>query len=532
MGVDSLHPSYLKHRKTWRRNRACFEGEEAIKAGGTEFLPMLGYHRTETNSEAQHSAYNTYKQGAIWFDGTYRTVTAMSGLVFRKQPFIFGKDSLLYKDDFSVDNKSLSAVAKQLVQEITLQGRVGLLVSYPEINTTKMTKKQVSDQKIHAYSAVYKTEDIINWRVEKRRGRMVATMVVLKEAIARAEDGDMFDTEMKEQYRVLYINKDDNTYHQAMYSSHAEIGQASYDKSEVMSLISDIQPLRNGKALEEIPFYPITPSGISWEIERSPMNGVCAANVGHYINSALYESGLSLTASPTLILKGYQADGEGADIVLGGNNAISLGIDGGAEFLEYKGQGMNGIADAMKEKKVEMAVMGVKILTAEKQSNTSAEAIGLEQTGEQAVLASIAHSASDALTLALKDMISWDNAKANTKDVRIELNTDFTPNSLTANQLNALTVLHSKLGLSDEEMFEALKRGEIVPSEMTFAEHTKQIEESRLFEIMGTAALEDPLKHLTVDANRLTKPDAPGKPNATSINKGAPTNSGGSASKQ
>jgi hypothetical protein len=533
MGVDSLHPEYQKYRSIWERNRSCYDGEEAIKAGGVKYLPMLGYHKTEATSTSQSAAYETYKQGAVWFDGTYRTVTTMSGLVFRKHPFVLGEEAEKYRDDFSSDNRSLANVAKTLIQETTLQGRVGLLVSYPDINTKDLTKAEVTEQNIHAYTSTYKTEDIINWRVEKRNGRLEATMVVLKEYIDNPDSSDMFYTEKQEQYRVLYIDSNDGTYHQALYRSRAvEVNQYTGAPVSLAAPMSDIQPQMDGKPMTFIPFFPIAPSGITWELERAPMNGICALNIGHYINSAAYESGLSLTASPTLVLKGYQTDGNDTGIVLGGNSAISLSENGDAVFLEYKGQGMDGIADAMKEKKEGMAVLGVKILTTETPSNTSAEAIGLEQTGEQAVLAAIANTVGDALSQALKLMVKWDNPNADTDKIKVQLNTDFTPNSLTANQLNAITVLHSKLGLSDEELFELLKRGEILSAEMSFEEHQAQLEASRLYELMGTGGAEDPLKHLTVNANRLIKPENPNDPNAKSITKGAPTSSGGNSRKQ
>jgi len=62
-----------------------------------------------------------------------------------------------------------------------------------------------------AYVAFYRAEQIINWRVERVRGRNVPTLVVLRERGERSEVGDQrsekdeFESDLVEQIRVLRL---------------------------------------------------------------------------------------------------------------------------------------------------------------------------------------------------------------------------------------------------------------------------------------------------------------------------------------
>lgn len=509
--VSNQNGEYIINRTLWDSNRDAYDGQQKIKDAGTKYLPMLGYHRNA--GEDGLEAYEVYKQNAVWFDATHRTVNSSIGLIFRKPPFIQGgPQTEKYKEDFTIDNRTLASAAQECALEAILQGRVGLLVSYPDIDVSDLTQKEVDDQNIHAYSAIYKTEDIINWKLKKVNGKMIPVLVVLQELIDKV-DGDQFETGKDIQYRVLELDEQ-GFYKQSIYKD---------SPGETVPL-SETYPLKDGQRLDFIPFYPITPEGVSWDIVRSPIQGVTDLNIAHYRNSALYESALVITGSPTTVLKGYQSDTD-KSLVLGGNNAITLPTDGDAKFLEFTGKGLGEIEGSMNTKKKEMAVLGLRLLSSEQNVNEGAETASIHQVGEQSVLAAISNSVSDAITTALQLMIEWDDPKAKTKKVKVTLNKDFSPQPLTANDLNALTVMNKSLVISDQELFDILKKGEIIPADMTFVEHQKQIRNSMYYDMfMSDTSDQDFTKN--VDYRRLTDPENPGDANAPKQE--LPTDAGGS----
>lgn len=507
--VSQEHPDYLDNTSLWKANRDAYKGQKEIKKNTTTYLPMLGYHREA--GEAGKEAYATYLNQAVWFDGTYRTVTSSVGLIFRKPPFVQGGESVKkYEEDFTVDNRSLNTAAEELVREEVIQGRVGILVSYPDIDTTDLSQQEVEDQNIHAYSAIYKTESIINWRLEKVKGKVVPTLVVLAEEGIPWNTSDRFYTQTTTQYRVLELDEE-GYYKQSLYRTTGDLGSTSnLEPSETY------YPRMNGEKLSYIPFFPIAPNGIDWEVARSPIQGITNLNIAHYRNSAIYEAALVITASPTAVLKGYSAETD-SKLILGGNNAITLPTDGDAKFLEYEGGGLDSIEKSMNTKKKEMAVLGLRLLSSEQNINEGADTASIHKVGEQASLSSIAHSVSDALTSALKLMVKWDNPDENIDDVKVTLNSDFSPSLLTSNDLNALTVMNKSLIISDREMFDILKRGEIIPADMPFLKHQAELKTSLYYD-MVMRSLEDmdsgDDSTKAVDFRRLTKPEDPGNANA------------------
>ena len=516
--VSNTNSEYTENRSIWESNRDAFSGQKAIKEGGIKYLPPKGYHLAAGMSKDTSEGsvdYLVFLQKAIFFNAVYRTVTAMNGLVFRKNPFIKGKKEVEpYVKKFTNDNKSLNTAAEQLTKEVILQGRAGVLVSYPDIDTEGMSKQDVEDRGIQSYSAIYKTEDIINWKIQKIEGSMVVTLVVLKEVVD-APWNTQFSTEKATQYRVLELDKN-GEYKQSLYFLDSFDPNAKKDENTGAYPSSTYYPLMDGERLKFIPFFPVGTSGVTWEVEKSPMEDITTINIGHYRNSADYESGLSITASPTVVLTGFEIE-KGEKVVLGGNSAILMpNSDGKAFFLEYQGNGLGSIATAMSDKKKEMAVLGLRILSSEQSVNEGADTASIHQSGEQSVLSSISNSVSEALTKALRLMVEWDNPNTNTDDIIVKLNTDFIPNAISANTINALTVLWKSMGLSDLEMFDVLKRGEIIPSEMTFEEHQKQIKASTAYSMfmeLGEGSGDDFTK--AVDVNRLTKADDPGNAQAS-----------------
>lgn len=528
--VSNTNSEYNDNKLVWERNRDCYLGQKKIKEGTTKYLIPKSYHLAAGMNDGQegYNEYLNYASRAIFFNGVYRTVTTMQGLIHRKPSMVSGDPKLIapYKKDFTIDNESMNKAEKELTKETILQGRAGLLVDYPDVNTSNMTQQELEDNSIHSYAAIYKAEDIINWKIEKRKGKMVPTLVVLKELVD-APWGSKFDTLQVHQYRVLELDER-GYYKQTVYYLENPVDIYKKDPLSEAYIGGEYYPKMNGEFMDFIPFICIGVEGLSWDISRSPMEDITNINIGLYNNSADLENSLSITAAPTLILKGYESK-EGQKVVLGSNNAIILNnIDGEASFLEFAGSGVEPTAKEIETKKKDMAILGLRILSAEQNINEGADTAAINQNGENSVLASISRSVSEALTQALILMVKWDNPDAKTDDIEVKLNTDFLANHLNANMLNSLTVMVKSGLISDEEMFEILKSGEIIPASMLFDEHKKQLAGSMFAQLMEGGDIDQDFNS-PVSMERLTNPESPGDPNAKTTLK---ANAGGSQRNQ
>src|SRR4051794_19444266 len=80
--VTDCHPQHTQHADQWQRVADCLGGLDAIKAGADRYLPMLDGHKR------QPRLYDAYVNRALFADMTARTVDALVGAIFRKEPVV------------------------------------------------------------------------------------------------------------------------------------------------------------------------------------------------------------------------------------------------------------------------------------------------------------------------------------------------------------------------------------------------------------------------------------------------------------
>ena len=78
MPANSTHLDYDAALPAWLRARDVIAGDDAVKAGGTKYLPRL-----DSQSDDEYLAYKTR---ACFFNATSRTCDGFLGLLFRRDP--------------------------------------------------------------------------------------------------------------------------------------------------------------------------------------------------------------------------------------------------------------------------------------------------------------------------------------------------------------------------------------------------------------------------------------------------------------
>src|SRR5512137_33530 len=176
MGVNSTHPDYDASAASWLRARDVVAGEDAVKAAGEKYLPRLDSQSADE--------YRDYKTRGSFFNAAARTAEGFVGLIFRRDPVVrvpSAGDALstaLTKcvEDLDLLGTALAAYARKVVEEVVVVGRCGSLVDWQGPSRTGHHEER-------AYTTLYRTEDILNWRTECVGGRNVLTLVVLREVI-------------------------------------------------------------------------------------------------------------------------------------------------------------------------------------------------------------------------------------------------------------------------------------------------------------------------------------------------------------
>ena len=474
--ITTPHPSYQSSLAPWSRVRDVLAGEDAVKTAGERYLP-----RVQSHSDTEYAAY---QQRASFFNATARTAEGYVGLIFRRPPFIKipeGKTGLAshlqtFLEDCDLHGSSFSSYAKSITAECVGVGRAGTLIDW--------------DPEGRAFAVTYRAEQILNWRVERINGRRVPTIITLKEWASpfgfhlqnQAANLNPFAVADVEQIRVLKL----------IPSSHLGSiqGQAASPLSSFTYVVEFYQqaepefpgrkpewklvdthiPSRVGQSVPLIPFVFHGPNHGRPDIDKTPLNDIIAVNLDHYRLDADYKHGLHFTALPTAWVSGFDKT---SSLKIGSTSAwVTESPGASAGFLEFTGQGLTSFERAMDRDERLMAVLGSRLLENQKRVGETAQAIELRQSGENSVLSKIATSVSQSLTQVLRWAYWWHSTEDSPESITdnqalVRLNTDFSLQGLTSQELQAIVSAWQNKAISRDTMFELFRRGEILPDGRT-----------------------------------------------------------------
>jgi hypothetical protein len=468
------------------RARDVLAGEDAVKSAGERYLSKLV---SQTSDE-----YLAYKNRASFFNATARTADGYVGLIFRREPTVkcgardgerdgsvIEKAMAEFAADVDLAGNSLESYAKNVVTEVIGVGRAGTLVDWEE------------DGEKRAYAVMYRAEQILNWWMGRVKGRNVVSLVVLREEVAATSgngEEDNFESPTVEQIRVLKLVEGEaagvprpvgeRQPHYVVELWREETAGSNTKRNRRAKrkwvLVESRTPLRLGRPLPQIPFVFHGAQHALPQIEKLPLADIIAINLDHYRLDADYKHGLHFTALPTAWVSGFNKD---SALRIGSSTAwVTETIGAAAGFLEFKGQGLETFERAMDRDERLMALLGTRMLEAQKRVGESADAIELRQSGENSVLSTLSLSVSDSLTQVLQWVYWWNSTVALPEDigedrVLMQLNTDFSNKGMASDELTAIVSAWQAGAISRETMFDLFRRGEVMPAGRTDEEERR-----------------------------------------------------------
>jgi hypothetical protein len=452
MSVDTKHSEYHEYYEIWERCEHAAEGQDEIHEYGVKYLPRL--------SGQNDAEYFAYKQRALYYNATARTVDGLTGMLFMKPETIeapAAMDSIIA--DVTMGGLSLHQFAEIIAEEVITIGRVGVLIDYPPI-VNAVTLAQAQAQGARPYATMYDAESIINWKTGRINNVEQLTLVVLEEE--NEIPVDEFESKCEPQWRVLDLVN--GAYRQRVFRK---------DKRGEFILVEEIYPQINGRVINKIPFEFFGVRDNTPCVDKPPLLDLVDVNLSHYRTTADYEHGLHFTGLPTPVVTGYYSDDKSASLRIGSGTAWLLpDPQSKAFYLEFTGQGLGELREALRSKEAMMATLGARILAPEKRAAEAAQTANIHRSSENSVLASIAQSISVGLTHVMEWLRDWSNI---TGDVKVDLNRDFIPNSMTAQDVDVLVKSWQAGAISANVLFENLVAGDIISQETSFDDEQERI---------------------------------------------------------
>lgn len=466
--LESQHPQLEQFATTYIKTSDCANGQDAVKSAGERYLPKLPGHEVGNGGQI---LYNLYKNYAVYFPGVGRTVDGYMGLAFRKAPVFSGKIGEFEKD-VTLDGEPIDSFARKLLRDMVVRFRPGILVDMPVIDTEQpMTVSEMSAV-ARPYFTIYSTDSILDWRESFIGGRVQTTFVKLFESEYRPTEADPLKYEKVSRVRVLSLT-DQGIYRQQAYEL---VTVNDNDKKQEYQLITDVEPVINGKKLNYIPFIPASKNGIEWGLDYSPINDLSDISIAHYRNSASYQNGVLISGCPTLCVAGLlpdSKDGNG-NIVMGASTVMQFETGGNAWFAQIGTEGLAETRLSMDRLEKQMALLGSRILQGDNPMAEAAQTAGIHRSGENGVLANICNIAAMAITEALKIVAEWTGYGP--ENISYEMNTDFEDQRIDPSVLASLMQALQAGLISKETFYHNLKRGEVYEQGRTFKDEMAAIE--------------------------------------------------------
>jgi Domain of unknown function (DUF4055) len=510
--VQTEHPDVIALKRATQRCRDVVGGTDAVKSQNDLYLPRL--------SDQPEVDYQQYKDRAQFFNVTSRTVDGLQGLLFRKDPVVVvpNEDDETWKaaeEDCDFNGRSTYDFVRDLAREVTTVGRAGTLIEW-------------SESEARPYFARYSAEAIINWKVARMNDKAQLTLLTLKERTSLRDKSDYFCHEADVQYRVyrLVTPQQEEPIDEAG-GSQAPVQKATVvcnvwtrpDKNSAYIKGDDIIPARGGAPLEWIPFVFQNVNHIEPDLEKSPIQDLVDTNISHYQTSADLENGRHICGIPTPWAVAF--DMKTDKLVLGANSAwVADDPQAKCGFLEFQGQGLKALEEAMKSKENHMASLGARMLDAAVRGDAEAyETVRLRASGEMAALQRISMSLSQGITAAVQWWWWWmDKSVKEPSDypedkLNIQINYDFVSSRLPAQELTALVQAFVAGAISHETLYAQLEAGELTIEGRTFEEEQEAIQSGQLDQAeVDAQVMKKTQPPGAVDANGKPIPPANGKP--------------------
>jgi len=490
---SECHKLYKKWRRKWMRQRHLIEGEDRIKMEDVseDYLPRLDGQSSDAmeHYQGEHviTTYHGYKKRAVYMNAVGRTRDGLVGAIMRKEPEVTIAPVLEELREFmGFGLESLEELVDNTLDEVVGVGRYGLLVDMAAEGESMFS---AGDER--PYVSSYIAESITDWELGLVDGRKRLVRVNLQEESGLPATDEERDLEM---YRVLRLgiptpvtsDEEEIVAEQGpeaflalfgLRPSDFEVGGVYYQEIWVEVDGADqvegrkkftrtsitVPRAAGGRLLREIPFVFFNSTHTHARPDKPMLLDLAVLNLAHYRNSADYEHGLHFTGLPQPWVAGFKFDGE---LYIGSGVAWqSEEPNAKAGYLEFTGQGLTALKDAMADKEKGMAAMGARLLEEQQPGGAAeaAETVKLRQSGEGSALSRVADATSYGLSRVMRYLATFMGAESSENE--ITLNTDFGVEGMTSDMLNALMGQVVSGLMSWDTYVYNVRRGELYPDD-------------------------------------------------------------------
>lgn len=472
MAIDSVHPRYAVLAPEWVKLRDFKNGERAVKAKTTTYLPPtkgmlldgMGTITTTGNStqtcnglKLGQEVYNAYLLRAVFPEYMMDALEIFMGMLHNKSPVIELPSEL---EPLRNNATEIGEPLELLLQRINLEqlttGRLGLLADLP---------KRPDPRNPMPFIALYVAEAGINWdndAISDERAEL--NLVVLNESGYKRDVDFKWDVVAK--YRVLQLEEISG---KRVYRCGEFVGENGGTPQLDPSLMRT--PKIRGKELDNIPFIFVNASTIDPDPQEPPLIGLARLCGAIYRGEADYRQNLFMQGQDTLVIIGSRSKTISTDptqtgeepLRTGAGSRIELEAEPGAD-AKYVGVQSQGLAEqrhALENDRKRAEARSGQLIDAAKGDKESGTALKTRVGAQTATLNQIAKTGALALELLLKKIAVWMGADPNA--VKVQPNLEFADYQMSGQDLVNIMNAKRTMGapLSEESIHRLQVQGNL-----------------------------------------------------------------------
>jgi hypothetical protein len=443
-------PAYTEMAVGWDKVRAVRHLNQTLVESPGKILPKF-----ESEDQIDYLARVGITDA---FEAVDETIHALVGLATRHAP-ILGDDvpPRIQLDWEDLDGQGTHGdVFVQHLEDAALQdGHAGVLTDYPPA-PRGMTLQQEQAGGYRAYAVLLPADRITSWRVGRVQGRMMLTMVKLRES--REVEAGAFGNTTVERYRTLT---------QRIAGADGEADGVMAGEPYVTFVVHE---RKDGKSGEWVPVDEgvirgpkYIPVRIAYGGERTgilrsrpPLRGLAYTSIAHTQVGSDLRSSMHKCAVPTPVFIGRDKTNDPAN---GGTIRMGSGIDvsvgGDAKYLEPTGAALDALDRYRENLKRQMGAQGFAMLRRDTPREATATEAILEDSKDSSKLAKMVRSANDCMEGVLADFAAFYGLEDGGS---ITMTRQFADLELTAEEIRVLSDMEERGQLTLETVLETVQK--------------------------------------------------------------------------
>lgn len=453
-------PAVAHMREDWAVVDALMGGTKAMRAAGDLFLPKFP---NETKQD-----YKDRLGRSTLLPAYSETIQNNTGRVFA-EPISLGTDVPEqisgYTENIDLQGNNLQVWSQSFFSNGLDKGLCHVLVDHPQTvdkdgNLLYPTKEEEIKAGVRPYAVIIRPGQVLGWKSEMVNGAEKLTQFRYTEVVEEDDPENTFVTKCIPQIRVLEPGSW-RTFRKVRGDDNKETWQQNAAGTTSLSVI----PL--------VTFYT---KRTGFMTATPPLMEVAHLNIKHWQSQSDQDNILHVARVPMLAIIGVDAPGQdgqpGNEVTVGTSAATYLPQQGDMKFVEHTGKAIEAGQTALDKLEDQIRMAGGKLLQRGAQPTKTATQAEDEAAQELSPLATMAGSFEDAIDQVLQLFALWMGiAEGGHCEVNGNFDVDFAPETT----LPLLKNMTDARYLSEETLFNEVKRRGVISSDLDWEEEKQRI---------------------------------------------------------